>query len=61
MVTVDGRDLIGLYLFLKNREPELDMRLRSLLDRIERILFTRLSIDDFENLEEKYKKNQIIL
>ncbi len=61
MVTVDGRDLIGLYLFLKNREPELDTRLRSLLDRIERILFTRLSIDDFENLEEKYKKNQIIL
>jgi hypothetical protein len=61
MVTVDGRDLIGLYLFLKNREPELDIRLRSLLDRIERILFTRLSIDDFENLEEKYKKNQIIL
>lgn len=61
MVTIDGRDLIGLYLFLKNREPELDMRLRSLLDRMERILFTRLSIDDFENLEEKYNKNQIIL
>jgi hypothetical protein len=61
MVTVEGRELIGLYLFLKDREPELDMRLRSLVDRLEQVLFTRLSIDDFENLEEKYKNNQISL
>lgn len=52
---LSGREIVGAYLFLKEREGELDETLNQLLARIEKALFARLSIDEFERLEELYR------
>jgi len=53
------REVLGVYLLLKDRERELDETLLKLLDRLERVLYQELTIDEFENIREKYttKKN----
>ena len=52
-----GREILAVYLSLKDREAELDETLLQLLDRLERILYQDLTIDEFENIHELYKKN----
>jgi hypothetical protein len=52
-----GREILAVYLTLKEREAELDETLLQLLDRLERILYQDLTIDEFENIRELYKKN----
>lgn len=54
MFSIDGKELIGLYLLLKSEENHLDKMMSRLLNRIEDDLFERLSIDEFENLEKLY-------
>jgi hypothetical protein len=39
---------------LKDREQELDETLLQLLDRLERSLYRELTIDEFENIRERY-------
>ena len=53
------REVLGIYLLLKERERELDEPMLKLLDRLERVLYRELTIDEFENIREKYttKKN----
>ncbi|RKX73689.1 MAG: hypothetical protein DRP87_18430 [Spirochaetes bacterium] len=53
MITIEGKDLIALYLFLNGKELE-DKRLKRLLDRIEKKLYEKLSIEQMENLERFY-------
>jgi hypothetical protein len=54
-----GREILGVYLLLKDREAELDETLLQLLDRLERTLYQELTIDEFENIRALYddKKN----
>ena len=52
---LSGREFVGTYLFLKSREEELDETLRHLVARMERTLYERLSIDEFERLDELYR------
>lgn len=58
---LSGREFVATYLFLKNREGELDSTLTALLARMEKALFARLSIDEFENLEELYRSGVDVL
>jgi hypothetical protein len=55
------REILGVYLLLKDREAELDHGLLQLLDRMERTLYQELTIDEFENIRRNYcdggKKN----
>jgi hypothetical protein len=49
-----GREILGVYLLLKDREAELDETLLQLLDRLERALYQELTIDEFENIRRSY-------
>ena len=49
--------MIGLYLFLKAHEQDIDDRLRRLLHRLEGEIYQRLSIEEIEDLPNLYGKN----
>ena len=48
------REVLGVYLLLKDREAALDHDLLQLLDRMERTLYRELTIDEFENIRRSY-------
>ena len=54
-----GREILGVYLLLKDREAQLDATLLQLLDRLERTLYQDLTIEEFESIRALYedKKN----
>ena len=54
MIEVKGLRTAGLYLFLKNRESELDAKMSDLCDEIEAYLYDRLSIEEMEELRGLY-------
>ena len=49
-----GREILGIFLLLKDREVHLDETLLQLLDRLERALYQELTIDEFENIRKSY-------
>ena len=49
-----GREVLAVYLMLKDTETELDETLLQLLDRLERGLYQELTIDEFESIRERY-------
>ncbi len=51
---LEFRELVGLYLFLREREAELDECLEEFFARAERELFRRLSIEEMEQLRHTY-------
>jgi hypothetical protein len=53
---LQGREALGIYFMLKDRESELDETLLQLLDRLERALYQELTIDEFENIRNLYDK-----
>ena len=57
MIELKSRQIVALYLFLKHREDELDEPLLQLYNEIQRKLFSYLSIEEMESLEELYKNN----
>jgi hypothetical protein len=61
MIEIKSRQLIGLYLFLSRREDELDGPLQQLYNELQRDLFSYLSIEEMESLEELYKNNIDVL
>ncbi|MFO7731628.1 MAG: hypothetical protein R6V86_12795 [Spirochaetia bacterium] len=61
MIEIKSRQLIGLYLFLNHREAELDEPLQQLYNELQRDLFSYLSIEEMESLEELYKNNIDVL
>lgn len=61
MIGLKSRQLVALYLFLKHREDELDDPLLQLYDELQRNLFSFLSIEEMESLEELYKNNIDVL
>jgi hypothetical protein len=50
------REILGIYLLLKDREQVLDATMLQLLDRLERTLYQELTIDEFENIRDRYDK-----
>ena len=57
MIPVDSFELVGLYLFLKQHENELDGVISAFLYKIEMQLYERLSIEEIEDLPTLYGKN----
>ena len=53
---VKGREILGVYLLLREREQALDEPMLQLLDRLERALYQELTIDEFENIREIYRR-----
>ena len=49
-----GREVLAVYLMLKDREAQLDETLLQFLDRLERALYQELTIDEFENVRKLY-------
>jgi hypothetical protein len=54
---VSWREALGLYLALQEGETGSDPTLRRLLDRLERALCQRLTIEEFEHLGELYRRS----
>ncbi len=54
MIKLNGLNIAGIYLILKNKESELDKNLLSLFNEIEEYLYGRLSIEEMEELEKLY-------
>lgn len=61
MITMKSRQTVALYLFLKHREDELDEPLLQLYNELQQKLFSYLSIEEMESLEELYKNNVDVL
>jgi hypothetical protein len=57
-VRLGGKPVVGLYLFLRKHEEELDTNALGVLNTLERVLFHHLSIDEMESLEESYSREQ---
>jgi hypothetical protein len=57
MDVLSGREIVGLYLLLKEQEVGLDGTLTKLMMRLEKSLYSKLSIEDFERLGELYRSN----
>jgi hypothetical protein len=61
MIELDGHDIVALYVLLRTHELELDHRMVALYERLERILHSRLSIEQMENIEKLYENNTDLL
>ena len=57
-VRLGGKPVVGLYLFLREHEEELDTNTLGVLNTLERVLFHQLSIDEMERLEESYRRQE---
>lgn len=57
-VEFTGKTVVGLYLFLRRHEEELDTNTLAALNELERELFNHLSIEEMEQLEESYLHSQ---
>ena len=50
------KELIGLYMSLKNNEMALDGTMARVLLRIEKILYRKLTVAEMENIESAYDR-----
>jgi len=55
-VEIEGREIMALYLLLHGQDERLDDTLLSFLDRIEGMLYSRLSIEEMERIGELYER-----
>lgn len=49
-------ETIGLFIQLRNNEEKLDTRMLKLLNKLEKNIYTQLSIQEMENIEVYYKE-----
>ncbi len=61
MISIENTQIVALYLLLKRHEEELDRNLQVLYHNIQRELFSVLSIEEMESLEELYKNDVEVL
>lgn len=61
MILLQGNDLVAVYILLLKNESSLDKNQLGIKNRIEKILFECLSIEEIESIEELYKKNVDVL
>ncbi|MFP4372898.1 MAG: hypothetical protein ACLFPO_01045 [Spirochaetaceae bacterium] len=57
-IRLGGLPVVGLYLFLREHEEELDTHTLGVLNALERELFRHLSIDEMEKLADSYSRWQ---
>jgi hypothetical protein len=60
-LAMNSSEIIGLFLFLRARESELDSNLSSFHERLSEYLYDRLSIDEMENLKDLYAQKIDVL
>ncbi|TVR03799.1 MAG: hypothetical protein EA403_06220 [Spirochaetaceae bacterium] len=58
MIDLDGAEVVALYVLMRRHDLELDARMISLYERLERILHDRLSIEQMENIENLYENEE---
>jgi hypothetical protein len=61
MMHIENSQIVPLYLLLKRREEELDRNLQVLYHKLQRELFSILSIEEMESLEELYRDDVEVL
>ncbi len=61
MINIEGREVVALHLLLKGMEGELDETLQLLLQKTEKLLYDRLSVEELEGLSEIYRQKLDIL
>lgn len=57
-VQFSGKTVVGLYLFLRHHEEELDTNTLAALNELEQELYQHLTIDEMERLEETYRNSR---
>ncbi len=60
-VRIQGDMVIALYIHLKQHDTNLSYELHALADRIERVLYRHLSIEEMERLDQLYAEGKPIL
>ncbi len=60
-MTLEGNKLISIYLLLKRNEENLDLNQQAVINSMEKEIFSLLSIEEMESIEELYKKKVDIL
>jgi hypothetical protein len=60
-MNLTNREIVGIYLLLEKNEEKVDKDMQKLKDRIERFLYEHISIEEMENLEEKYRRKIDVL
>ena len=58
LIDLDGAEVVALYVLMRRHDLELDARMISLYERLERILHDRLSIEQMENIENLYENEE---
>ncbi len=58
MIDLDGAEVVALYVLMRRHDLELDERMISLYERLERLLHDRLSIEQMENIENLYENEE---
>lgn len=61
MMHIENSQIVPLYLLLKRREEDLDRNLQVLYHKLQRELFSILSIEEMESLEELYRDDVEVL
>jgi len=61
MMRIQNSQIVALYLLLKRHEDELDRNLQVLYHNMQKELFSILSIEEMESLEELYKNDVEVL
>jgi hypothetical protein len=54
-MTLSQEEILNLYLCIKELNPE-DFKLRQIQHRLEKEVFSSLSVEELENLEKEFKK-----
>ena len=60
-MNIEGNELIGIYLLLMNNEEILDNYQQSVRYKIEKEIFSHLSIEEMESIGELYAKKVDVL
>jgi len=61
LILLQGNDFVGVYLLLLKNEVSLDKNQLRVKQKMEKILFESLSIEEIESIEKLYKKNVDVL
>jgi hypothetical protein len=61
MVQLTPKEIVGLFIFLRRNEANLDPILVSMKNRLERVLFESLTLEEFDTLEELYASDVDVL
>ena len=55
-IVLSDKELVGLYIWLKPRENDLDLILLNLLSRMEKFLYQTMTIEEIETIQDIYRK-----